>query len=122
MVRRRVWDPRTSEDVRPLRGVYWTDGGQVYILVGPWLYSRSRSSPTSASAVCPGCKFMLQNLSAEVWKPDPLGDGKPEAQREWNMPRDMAERGLTLRLWIAFRSRKRAGHAKGKRRNKLEEA
>lgn len=73
MVRRRVWDPRTSEDVRPLRGVYWTDGGQVYILVGPWLYSRSRSSPTSASAVCPGCKFMLQNLSAEVWKPDPLG-------------------------------------------------
>lgn len=39
--------------------------------------SHSLSAPTSASAlVCPGCKFMLQNLSAEVWKPDPRAAGR----------------------------------------------
>lgn len=61
----------------------------------------------------------IQFSCTKTCQPFRFADGKPEAQREWNMSRDMAERGLTLRLWIAFRSRKRAGHAKGKRRNKV---
>lgn len=35
-------------------------------------------------------------------QPFRFADGKPEAQRERDMSGDMAERGLTLRLWIAF--------------------
>lgn len=47
-------------------------------------YSHSVSAPTSASAlVCPRCKFMLQNLSAEVWKPDPGDAGRRWHQDRW---------------------------------------
>lgn len=65
--------PATSGRIRDCRG----GGGEPK---PPWVprpCSHSLSAPTSASAlVCPGCKFMLQNLSAEVWKSDPTGDGR----------------------------------------------
>ena len=104
-MRHRVWDPRTSEDVRPLRGVYWTDGGQVYTLAGPLALLPSLSTPTSASAVCPECKFMLQNLSAEVWKPDPTGGGgrdRPVLLGPLRVPHPMSGQELGIQKLIFF--------------------
>ena len=51
------------------------------------------------SSVEPSIQF---SCTKTLCQPFHFTDGKPEAQREWNMWRDMAGRGLTLRLEIAF--------------------
>lgn len=67
-------DPRTSEDVR-LRGVYRPTGART---ISSWASGSTPPLPRSSlpaslpPAVCPGSKFMLQNLSGGL-KPDPLG-------------------------------------------------
>lgn len=73
-MRRSFSGPCTSEDVPPLGENTRPPGARPTAWWTPGSYSRSVFPSTSASAlVCPGCKFMLQNLSAEVWKPEPRG-------------------------------------------------
>lgn len=51
--------------------------GQAYTCVGPLaLLPFSLHSYLSLLSVCPGCKFMLQRQSAEIWKSDPQDTGR----------------------------------------------